>query len=200
MIRLFIALWAAVAAPATTQGKAERLSNATLGLSIDKPKSWVTLTAAANEANLGRAEFNSPEFQKQVQAYASVPLFAFTKFAEPYPDVNPSIKVNTRPAGQLSGRSGTEVLLTILPALSKVMPDYKLLTPPETVMLAGRTAGHAKVTYTLKSDGKKYPAASELWIVPRGNHLIIVGAGYRPNIASDQREISAIVGSLRVTG
>lgn len=200
MIGLVLAIGAAAAAPTANPRAVERLSNATLGVSIDKPKSWITLTAAANAANLGKVEFNSPEFQKQVQAYASVPLFAFTKFREPYADVNPSVKINTRPAGQLAGRSGSDVLLTILPALSKVMPDYKLVTPPRTVTLGGRATGHAKVTYTLKSGGKSYPCTSELWIVPRGNYFIIVGAGYRPNVASDQAEINTIVQSLRVTG
>ncbi len=192
-------LLALLAALLSSPAAAERFTNPVLGLSIENPHDWHVVTAAENSENLSKAEFADPELQAAVRKYASVPLYAFSRYPEPYPDLNASVKVNTRPAGQFEGQSGENVLQAILPAISQAMPDAKIVAPPETTTLAGRAAGHAVMTYTLRSEGKAYPAVSELWIIPRGDYLVMVGAGYRPDeTTGDRLAVHQIVGSLQL--
>jgi hypothetical protein len=191
----------AVAALAASPASAERFSNPTVGISIDKPSGWQVLTAAANADNLKKAEIGTPEFQAAIQRYASVPLYAFMKHAEPFADVNPSVKINTRPVGPFAGKSGQQVLEMIVPNLSKVMADFKIVAAPYTTTLAGRAAGHAVMDYTLKSGGAAYPARSEMWIVPRGDHIVIVGVGLRQDEKTGSRaEIGKILESIVIEG
>jgi hypothetical protein len=170
----FVALALCTASPSF----AERLSNPTVGISIDKPAAWQVLTASANAENLRKAEIGTPEFQAAIQRYASVPLYAFVKYREPLADVNPSVKLNTRPAGAFAGKSGLQVLEAILPTLSKVMADFVVVEAPQAATIGGRPAGHTAIHYTMKADGASYPARSELWLIPRGDHMIVIGAGF----------------------
>ena len=169
-------------------------------MSIQKPADWHVLTAEANAENLKKAEIGTPEFQEAVRKHASVPLYAFTRYPEPHPDMNASVKLNTRPAGPFAGRSGQDVLQALLPALSLAMTNLKVVTAPETTILGGRAAGHLALTYTLKTAGASYPAASEMWVIPRGDYLIIVGAGYRPDEKTgDRQAVLKIVHSLTLS-
>ena len=179
---------------------AERFTNPVLGLSIEKPADWHVLSAEANAENLKKMEVGTPEFQEAVRKYASVPLYAFTRYLEPHPDLNASVKLNTRPAGTFAGRSGQEILQALLPGLQGSMADLKIVTAPEPTNLAGHAAGHMAMTYTLRTGGASYPAASEMWIIPRANYLIIVGAGYRPDEKTgDRQAVLQIVNSLKLT-
>lgn len=179
---------------------AERFSNPVLGLSIEKPDDWHVLSAEANAENLRKVETGTPELQAAIQKYASVPLYAFTRYPEPHPDLNASVKVNTRPAGSFAGQSGQQILQALLPGLSRTMSDLKVIKAPEITTLAGKTAGHMALTYTLKTEGASYPAASEMWIIPRGDYLIIVGAGYRPDEnTGDHKAVMKIVNSLQLS-
>src|SRR5262245_44838968 len=78
----------------------EIVSNQTIGIEVAKPAAWQHLTAEANAQNLRNIEMDDKEFQEMVAKYATAPIVAFSKYAEPYPDVNPTFKVNLRPAGQ----------------------------------------------------------------------------------------------------
>ena len=182
-----------------TPAHAELFTNPVLGLSIEKPADWHIVTAEANAENLKKAEIGSPEFQEAVRKYASVPLYAFSRYPEPHPDMNASVKVNTRPSGSFAGRTGQDVIRALLPGLQRAMGDLKIITAPEPTMLGGKAAGHISMTYTLKAGGSSFPAASELWVIPRGDYLIVVGAGYRPDEKTGDREaVLQIVNSLKL--
>lgn len=197
MYRVFLALLTGliICAPA----HAELFTNPVLGLSIEKPADWHIISAEANAENLKKAEIGTPEFQEAVRKYASVPLYAFSRYLEPHPDMNASVKVNTRPSGSFAGRTGPEVLQALLPGLRSAMGDLKIVTAPEPTTLGGKAAGHIAMTYTLKAGGSSFPAASELWIIPRGDYLIVVGAGYRPDDKTgDRQAVLQIVNSLKL--
>ena len=182
-----------------TSAHAERFTNPVLGLSIEKPADWHIISAEANAENLKRAEIGSPELQEAVRKYASVPLYAFSRYREPHADMNASVKVNTRPSASFAGRTGQEVLQALLPGLRSAMGDLKIVTAPELTTLGGKAAGHIAMTYALKTGGSSFPAASELWIIPRGDYLIVVGAGYRPDEKTgDRQAVLQIVNSLKL--
>ena len=181
----------------TAPSLAEVFNNPTVGISIEKPEAWHILSAQENSANLNRADVGTPELQEAIRKHASIPLFAFVKYPEPFSDVNPSIKLNTRPAGSLAGKSGKEILEAILPPLQAAMADFILVTAPEETYLDGIPTGHASMNYTLKSEGKAYPASSEMWITPQSSYLVIVGAGYRQNNDAEKQEVLNIVKSIK---
>jgi hypothetical protein len=186
---------------ASSPAFAERFNNPTLGISIDKPSDWQVLTAKENAENLRRAELGSPEFQAAIERYAATPLFAFTKFAEPHADVNPSIKINTRPYEAFYGKSGQEILTVIAAGLQDAMADFKIITAPETMTLAGHSAGHLVINYSLKSAGLSLPARSELWIIPQAEYFIIIGVGYRQDEKTGRRqELMEILESITLAG
>lgn len=197
MRRVFLALL--IGLILCTPAHAQRFTNPVLGLSIEKPVDWHIISAEANAENLKKAEIGTPEFQEAVRKYASVPLFAFSRYLEPHPDMNASVKVNRRPSGSFAGRTGQEVLQALLPGMRSAMGDLKIVTAPELTTLGGKAAGHIALTYTLKAGGSSFPAASELWIIPRGDYLIVVGAGYRPDEKTgDRQAVLQIVNSLKL--
>ena len=179
--------------------QAETIRNPVIGLSIEKPDEWHVLTADANAKNLEKVDFGSPEFQAAIRRYASVPLIAFTRYLEPYPDLNASVKLNTRPVGSFVGKSGQEILQAVLPSLQAVMSEVKIITAPETTRLAGKPAGHMALSYTLKSGSASYPAIAEMWVVPRGAYFILIGAGYRPDEKTgDRKTVSNIISLIKL--
>src|SRR5262245_46467984 len=105
---------------------AETVVNKTLGLQVTKPADWQFLTAEANAENLRSVSQDNKDLQQAFAKYATAPVVAFSKYAEPYADLNPSFKINIRPLGQLAGRNAQEILAVILPSLKKVFPDLKV--------------------------------------------------------------------------
>jgi len=77
------------------------------------------------------------------------------------------------------------------------MADFKLVAAPEATTLAGRAAGHASMSYTLKAAGSVFPARSEMWVIPRGDHFVIIGVGFRQDEKTGSRtELLKIVESI----
>ncbi len=172
--------------------------NQTLGLEVTKPNDWQHLTAEANAENLRRLHTDDPEFQQAIAKYASAPVIAFTKYAEPYPDLNPSFKINVRPMGQFAGRSATEILSLIVPSLARTFPDMKVEQPPQPTTVAGQPAAYVKIAYTLVAGESRFPTTSEMWIVPKGSFFLMIGAGTRQDEANGTRaEIQSILSTLK---
>lgn len=176
----------------------ERIVNRTLGLELVKPADWQFLTAEANAENLQRLHTDDPEFPAAIARYASVPLVAFTKYAEPYPDLNPSFKINARPYGPFADRSAKELITLILPSLSRAFPDLKVEQAPLETVIDGQPAAYVRLTYTLVAGQDRFPTTSELWIVPRQGYFLMIGAGTRQDEANGSREeIQSILSSFK---
>src|SRR5262245_19045565 len=154
-------------------------ANPTLGFSIRKPASWHYLTAEQHRDNLKRSDFNDPQFKELVTRYARTPFLAITKHKEPHDDLNPSIRVNAREAGNLKGMAPEKVAELMATGFARIFKDYAVAEGPVASTLSGHPAGYLRVNYTLEAGGGAYPTASELWIVPRGELVFIIGAGTR---------------------
>jgi len=177
----------------------EVFRNPTAGLEVTKPAAWVFLTAEQNADNLRRTELSDQEFRVAMAKYATAPMVAMAKYREPYPDLNPSFKVNMRSLGDLKGSSAVEIINLVVPQLQRAFADAKLVQPPKEVTISGLKAAYARIDYTLRAGGEQFPTASELWIIPRGDFFFIVGAGTRQDEKSGTRaEIEAIVKSLKL--
>ena len=178
---------------------AEIVTNKTVGLEIVKPDGWQHLTAEANVANLRAIEMEDKNLQKAIIKYGNAPVVAFTKYAEPYPDVNPSFKIGLRAAGQLAGRDAKDVLAVVLPVLEKALADVAVQEGPVETSVAGLPAAYVRLTYTMSAGGAQFPTTSEIWVVPRGSFFFLIGAGTRQDEANGTRaEIRAILESMKI--
>jgi hypothetical protein len=172
----------------------------TVGFEVTKPQKWSFVTAQENLDNLKRTKLSEEEFQQLMLKYATAPLVAMMKYPEPYDDLNPSLKVNIKPFGQLKGKDGKDVISLILPQLQKIFKDFQLIQPPMDVEVAGFKAAYVRINYSLQiQDGRTFPTTSELWIVPRGDYFFMIGAGTRQDEKTGSRqEIEQIIKSIKL--
>ena len=198
MIRAYVAALLLCVASATPAA-AEEVSVASLGIHVTKPEGWQTLTAEANLDNLRRATPEGSELQALMLRYATAPVIAFTKYAEPYDDLNPSFKLTLKPMGKFAGQSATAVLAAILPGIKAIMPDVVVEQAPTETRVSGLPAAYLRVHTTIKAVGREFPTTSEMWIVPRGSYFFMLGVGTRQDEATGTRaEVRAIVDSIRI--
>lgn len=178
----------------------EVFRNPTAGFEITKPASWHYASAQENAENLKAAKLNDQEFQAAMSKYATTPMVIITKFKEPYPDLNPSLKVNIRPLGPLKGRAPSDIVKLIVPQLERVFKDFQIGQPPTEVVISGLAASYVRINYTLQtSNGDSFPTTSELWIVPRGDFFFMIGAGTRQDEKTGSRkEIDAMINSIKI--
>lgn len=195
---MVLAIW--VAPFAGKGAESDTYSNPTLGFSLTKPADWHFMTAEQNAENLARTKLKDEEMQKLAQKYATAPLVAITKYEEPYDDLNPSVKVNMRPLGNFSADKPTAILDFMAKQLESALEDFKVIAAPKETKVAGLKAGYLKVYYSMKiSDGRTFPTCSELWVVPRGKHFFLIGAGTRQDEKTGKREdIQKILGTIKI--
>jgi hypothetical protein len=178
----------------------ETITNKTVGLEVVKPDGWQHLSAEANAANLRNIEMEDKNLQEAIVKYANAPIVAFTKYAEPYPDVNPSFKIGLRPAGQLAGHDAKDVLAVVLPVVKKALAGVAVEEGPIDTSVSGLPAAYVRLTYTMSAGGMQYPTTSEIWIVPRGSFFFLIGAGTRQDEATGTRaEIRSILEGVKIT-
>jgi hypothetical protein len=177
----------------------ETYSNPTLGFYIRKPSSWHYLTAEEHRENLTRSDFTDPKFKELVTRYARTPFLAITKYKEPYDDLNPSIRVNAREAGNLKGMTPEKVVVLTASAFSRMFKEYMVAEGPQATKLSGHPAGYMRVNYTHEAGGVAWRTTSELWIVPRGDLLFIIGAGTRQDEKSGTRkEVRSVINTIKI--
>jgi len=175
-------------------------SNPTLGISVTKPKDWVFVTAEQHAESLKRAKLKDEEFLKLVQKYSSAPLVTMTKYAEPFDDLNPSFKLNIKPLGKLPGDDPKAILSLLLEPLKANFDDFKLVVAPREARVAKHKAAYAQMYFNLQnSDGRRFPTCSELWVIPRGKHFVLIGCGTRQDEQTGKRaELEKILSSLKL--
>ena len=174
-------------------------SNPTLGFSIRKPSSWHYLSAEQHRENLKRSDFTDPKFKELVTRYARTPFLAITKHKEPHDDLNPSLRVNAREAGNLKGLAPEKVVELTASAFSRMFKDYAVAEGPVATKVSGHSAGYMRVNYTHEAGGASWPTTSELWIVPRGDLVFIIGAGTRQDEKSGTRkEVRGIIETIKI--
>ena len=195
--RLLLTLFLLTASQPARAEPAETVTNLTIGIQVVKPEGWHHLSAEANLDNLRRVGPDDKDFQEAVASYGNAPIIAFSKYVEPYADLNPSLKINIRPMGALAGRSGSAILQIILPGMAKLFSDMKIEQAPTETEIGGQQSGYARFSYTLKSGEMSLPTTSELWIVPKGNYFFMIGAGTRQDEANGTRaEIQSIISTI----
>lgn len=172
----------------------------TVGFKVIKPSEWQFVTADENLENLKKIQLNDEELQQLMHKYSTAPLVAMMKYPEPFDDLNPSFKVNIKPLGQLKGTDPKKILGLLLPQFQKMFQDFDLAQAPTDTTVGKLPAGYMRINYSLAiPDGRTFPTASELWIVPRGDYFFMIGAGTRQDGKTGSREeISKILSSIEL--
>jgi hypothetical protein len=194
---LFLSPWHAALGEAPDKNT---YSNPTLGITVTKPQDWQFATAEQHSENLGRTKMKDEEFQALVQKYSTAPIVVMMKHPEPFPDLNPSLKINVKPLGDLTGDDPKALLELIVPSLRKAFHDFEMVETPKEIKLAGHRAAYMKIHYNLAvSDGQQFATCSEMWVVPRGNNFFLIGSGTRQDEKTGKRsDIQKILSSLRI--
>ncbi len=172
----------------------------TVGFKVTKPTEWQFVTAKENLENLKKVQINDEELQQLMLKYSTAPLVAMMKYPEPFDDLNPSFKVNIKPLGQLKGTDPKKILGLILPQFQKMFQDFKLVQAPTDTTVGKLPAAYMRINYSLTiPDGRTFPTASELWIVPRDDYFFMIGAATRQDGKTGSREeISQILSSVEL--
>lgn len=175
-------------------------SNPTLGISVTKPSDWVFATAQQHAENLKNVKLNDEEFQKLMEKYSTAPLVALMKHQEPFGDLNPSLNIKARPLGSVPSSEPVAILNRILPTLQKTFSDLEVIDAAKETIVGGQKAGYMKIHYNLQvPDAGSFPTCSEMWVVPRGKILFIIGAGTRQDEKTGSRdEIRKILASMKI--
>jgi hypothetical protein len=148
---------------------------------------------------LKKSDFADPSFKALIAQYARTPFFAITKYKEPYDDINPSVKVNARELGTLKGAPPEKIAETAAAGLARMFKDYAVEEGPIATRVAGQPAGYIRVRYTMEAGGRQWPLMSEMWVVPRGELVFIIGAGIRQDEKTGTRqEVRRIIDTIKI--
>jgi hypothetical protein len=176
-----------------------RIEIPSFGLSVVPLPEWHVVSAKENAENLRSVEMDDKQFQELAIRYANSPVVALSKYKEPYEDLNPSFKVNVRPSGAFAGKSPSEILAAALPTFSRAFSDLKVQEGPRPTKVAGHEAAYARLAYTMRAGGAAFPTISEVWIVPRGPIMLMIGTGTRADERNGTRaEVLQLVDSLTI--
>lgn len=193
---LWLAVWLAFSSTSIAQ---ETYSNPTLGFSIAKPAEWHYATAEQHRENLSRADFANPEFKKLLTQYARTPFIAIMRFQEPYDDLNPSVRVNARELGALKGAPPEKIVELIATGIQRQFKDFKIEEGPTAKSVGGHPAGYVRIAYTMEAAGRAFPTLSELWAVPRGDLVFLIGAGMRQDGKTGSRaDVQSIIDTIKI--
>jgi hypothetical protein len=166
---------------------------------LTKPATWQFATAQQGVDNIRRLETNE-ELKAAMIRYGSAPLVSMLKFPEPYDDINPSFTAKVRPLGTLKGKDPKDILTLVLSQMQRSFKEFVIVQPAADVTVSGLPGAHGRVNYTLEvSNLGSFPVTSDLWIIPRGDFVFMLGAGLRQDEKTGSRaEVQAIFDTVRI--
>ncbi|MCW7491013.1 hypothetical protein [Leptospira meyeri] len=172
----------------------------TFGISIEKPNNWFDMSAENYAEHLNNINTQDDEFNDLIKKHAKIPFFAITKFKEPHDDLNPSLKINIKPAGNLDLSKPDIIIKSIISAMESKFLNFKIIDEPKITSINGKSSGYARFSYTLKVDEDlSFETTSALWILPHNNQFFIIGAGDRTDEKNGKfEEIRKIVNSIKL--
>ena len=160
-----------------------------LGFSVQYPDSWNIVSVDDYYSSLNNTKLSNKEWDGMLTKHASIPFFAVAKYKEPYEDLNPSFKVNTRPYGELKGQKLDALMKAMVKQFETMFDDFEIIDDVKEVKIGNTKAIHTKFNYTLVSEaGEDYPASSELWLIDKGEYFYVIGVGMHQ---TEKKEILA---------
>ena len=171
---VFTVVLAAVSVPLGTVAQ-ERVGNATAGISIVPPPGWHVTSMQDVLRNRSQLRLPDAELEAGLQR-ATAPLFAFSKYQEPYATLNPTVQVVLRPRPTSLPTSATALLRIATLTLQKAFPDFAFVEPIQDAQVAGMSAAYMKATYSLTTANQRsLRVLTRTWVVPRGSFMFLIG-------------------------
>ena len=155
--------------------RGERFENTTAGIALTRPPGWHTVSLETVQKNREKVRLPDKELEQALQTRATAPLFAFMKYPEPHPTLNPSIQITLRPLGGLAASRPAAIMKMALGPMQSNFPDFVLERPIADVRVSGLPAAHARATYTLTTDAGQFKVRTRIWVVTRGPFMFLIG-------------------------
>ncbi len=200
-IKLFILVILITLTTPSFANDVDEFNSVTAGFKLTKPSDWHFVTAEQHMDSLRNVRIGDETTQKLLTKYATMPLVVAMKYQEPYEDINPSIKVNIKPLGQLKGANPKQIIGVMVPFLQKTLTNFRLLQKPIDTTVSGLPAAYLKASYSLSvADGRSFPTTSEMWIIPKGDFFFLIGSGTRTDEKTGTRqEVRNIINNIVIS-
>ena len=197
MLRTRVILGLAIGASLSTSVLAQdRVENSNAGISLERPQSWQSATAAQIQANRERVRLSDSEFQQAMVARSALPIIALMKYPEPYEGLNPSVQITLRQA--LKG-TPTQLLTGAVATMRRGFADLSIVQPVAATTVSGLPAASVRVTYTLRTTTQSMPVLSRLWLVPRGSLMFLIGmSGAQSGPDVSEAEFAKVLQSIQI--
>jgi hypothetical protein len=178
----------------------EIFNNPTVGFSIEKPDGWHYLTTQQIDEGKRNIKLNDKELQEAAQKYATAPLVAFSRYQEPYDDINASIKVVFRPLGQLQEVPPTEILKIMVSTIQKAVSDFEFLDKIQPTKVSGLNAAFMRAKYTVSNqENRTFNILTRMVIVPRGAYMFIISMSCKADGTDNSEEmLIASLNSIKI--
>ena len=185
---------------ANTAPAQELYENKTLGLSVQKPATWYFLSDEQHRSNISRSKMTNAEFQSLVLKLSNAPIFAISKYRDPYDDLNPSVKIIARPAGSIKPGHLLGLAKIMAAIAAKKIGKVTRVKGPKSLQFSGFPAAYVVIDFTAENqDGRQFPTTSQMWFVLKDDLIFTVGATTRQDEKTGSRqEVQGVIDTIRL--
>jgi hypothetical protein len=179
---------------------ADTFRNPCAGISITKPADWYYMGIDQNYENLKKSIMKNDDLKKMSLKIADVPMIVIMKYSEPYNNLNPTVKIDVKPMGEYKGTDPKKVLSALTASMGDFFDGFKIMKGPTEVKVDGMTGAYIRFNTIMKlENGQSYPSCSEVWVIPRGDHMFMFSANTRQDEKNCKRdEIRKIMDTIKI--
>ena len=190
---LLLALFLVLSGCSSTEDR-NTITNSAIGISITKPSDWQFTT---QEEKVNHAQrLDEQALAAYINAHGPSPVIAISKHPEPFDGINPNFKINVRPLGASKGIDPKAILKQFTAHFSQRFNQLRIVQDPIDLSVSDLPGAYTRFHYALSPELK---ISSEIWAVPRGAFLFIIGAGTREDEQTGSRsETLAILESITI--
>jgi hypothetical protein len=180
--------------------EAETFRNPCAGISITKPAEWYYMSIDQNYENLKKSKMKNEELKNMSLKMADVPMVIITKYQQPYNNLNPTLKIDAKPAGDFKGTDPKKMLSGLISSMNDIFNGYKIIKGPSNAKVDGLAGAYVRFNTIMEFEGgQAYPSCSEVWLIPRGEHIFMFSANTRQDESNCTRdEIRKIIDTIKI--
>jgi hypothetical protein len=178
----------------------ETFRNPCAGISITKPAEWYFMGIDKNYENLKKSKMKDEELKKMSLKMADVPMIVIKKYPEPYKNMNPTLKIDVKPTGDYKGIDPKKALSAMAGSMGDFFDGFKIIKGPTDTKIDGMSGAYIRFNTIMKmEDGQSYPTCSEIWLIPRGEHIFMFSANTRQDEKNCTRdEIRKLIDTIKI--
>ncbi len=195
-----IALLMLIFSTVSYAAEAETFRNPCAGISITKPAEWYYMGIDQNYENLKKSIMKSEELKKMSLKMADVQMVIITKYPEPYNNLNPTLKIDAKPSGEFKGTNPKKILSAMTDSMDAFFDGFKIIKGPTETKVDGMVGAYVRFNTIMKMEGgQPYLSCSEIWLIPRGEHMFMFSANTRQDEKNCTREeIRKIIDTIKI--